>query len=229
MDNSLEAKALEKIFFSLKTQGLVKTQGDFGKRIGVGQQYVSIMLKGKVRVSKNTIKKIKEEFDINFYDYLATPNTKFTDEAVQSSLGQFVEVQLVRTPAEAGILFLEQQQQRDKLEKEVVLRSMLKGAHPSEVVTFEINGDSMANRIKHGDKVVCKKMDHGKSLKKYLNRCFIIVTDGNCLCKRLHKINENSQSMVLTSDNEYFEDIRMDFAEIKGMFLVLSFLGLADI
>lgn len=219
MDKELIAKAFNEVYFSLKGKNIFSSQGEFADKIGKTQQYVSAMLNGNKPISTKTIAKIQEAYGVNLYDYLAT-NKGGDFDFVDADENQFVKVPYVSTPVEAGLLFMAEQSAvyEGMISVPVYL---LRGTHPSDVVVFSVNGDSMLPRVRQGDYAVCKKLTN-ENIAQYMGDCLIVVTDDNNLCKRFKKLDKETGHIVLSSDNELYEDLELPLDEIKAMCLVLG-------
>lgn len=91
------------------------------------------------------------------------------------------------------------------------------GTHRS----FDVSGDSMEPTLFEGDKVVCSYLEPTlweNSLKN--NYVYVIVTRGDVVVKRVTNLLKKEQQIKLHSDNEFYEDYRLNVGEINEIWYV---------
>lgn len=91
------------------------------------------------------------------------------------------------------------------------------GTHRS----FDVAGDSMEPTLYEGDKVICSYLEPTlweTSVKK--NYVYVIVTHGDVLVKRVHNKIKTDKSLMLFSDNVYYEPFEVKLSEIKEIWYV---------
>lgn len=83
--------------------------------------------------------------------------------------------------------------------------------------SFIVSGDSMLDTFRSGEIVVTSR-DPVKTLDEIINDyVYVIETNENILIKRVAKHSEKGLIWLL-SDNEDFEDIEMEFSDIRRLF-----------
>jgi phage repressor protein C with HTH and peptisase S24 domain len=91
------------------------------------------------------------------------------------------------------------------------------GTHRS----FDVSGDSMEPTLFEGDKVVCSYLEPSlweSSVKD--NYVYVIVTKGDVLVKRIENRMKEDKTLLLISDNAYYEPFAMKISEIKEIWYV---------
>lgn len=91
------------------------------------------------------------------------------------------------------------------------------GTHRS----FDVSGDSMEPTLFEGDKVVCSYLEPTlweSSVKD--NYVYVIVTKGDVLVKRIENQMKQNKSLLLISDNAYYEPFHMKISDIKEIWYV---------
>lgn len=83
---------------------------------------------------------------------------------------------------------------------------------------FDIMGDSMEPSLYAGDKVVCSQVDSNNFYSSVRNNLvYVIVMDGSLVVKRvLNKVREN-RTMMMLSDNSYYQPYEVAIEEIREM------------
>ncbi len=91
------------------------------------------------------------------------------------------------------------------------------GTHRS----FDVAGDSMEPTLFEGDKVICSYLEptlwHNSIKDNYV---YVVVTQGDVLVKRLQNKISESKSLLLISDNNYYEPYPIKLNEIKEIWYV---------
>lgn len=91
------------------------------------------------------------------------------------------------------------------------------GTHRS----FDVSGDSMEPTLFEGDKVVCSYLEPSlweSSVKD--NYVYVVVTKGDVLVKRIENQMKQNKSLLLISDNAYYEPFHMKISDIKEIWYV---------
>lgn len=91
------------------------------------------------------------------------------------------------------------------------------GTHRS----FDVSGDSMEPTLFEGDKVVCSYLESTlweSSIKD--NYVYVVVTKGDVLVKRVHNKIKEEKSLLLISDNAYYDPFMVKLSEIKEVWYV---------
>ncbi len=91
------------------------------------------------------------------------------------------------------------------------------GTHRS----FDISGDSMEPTLFEGDKVICSYIEPTlweSSIKN--NYVYIIVTQGDILVKRIQNTIKKNKSLLLISDNSYYEPYGIKLSNVKEIWYV---------
>ncbi|MBP6235264.1 MAG: S24 family peptidase, partial [Saprospiraceae bacterium] len=86
---------------------------------------------------------------------------------------------------------------------------------------FDIMGDSMEPSLYAGDKVVCSQVDSNNFYSSVRNNLvYVIVMDGSLVVKRvLNKVREN-RTMMMLSDNSYYQPYEVAIEEIREIWHV---------
>ncbi len=91
------------------------------------------------------------------------------------------------------------------------------GTHRS----FDVAGDSMEPTLFEGDKVICSYVEPTlweNSVKD--NYVYVIVTRGDVLVKRVFNHLKDEKSLLLTSDNGFYEPYRIPMNDIREIWYV---------
>ena len=91
------------------------------------------------------------------------------------------------------------------------------GTHRS----FDVAGDSMEPTLFEGDKVICSYLEPTlweNSIKD--SYVYVVVTKGDVLVKRVHNKIKEDKSLLLISDNNYYEPYVVKITEIKEIWYV---------
>ncbi|RMG80280.1 MAG: LexA family transcriptional regulator [Bacteroidetes bacterium] len=91
------------------------------------------------------------------------------------------------------------------------------GTHRS----FDVAGDSMEPTLFEGDKVICSFLEPAlwqKSLKD--NYVYVIVTRGDVVVKRIQNQLAEKKSLVLHSDNDFYEPYEVPVGDIREIWYV---------
>jgi phage repressor protein C with HTH and peptisase S24 domain len=91
------------------------------------------------------------------------------------------------------------------------------GTHRS----FDVAGDSMEPTLFEGDKVICSYLEPTlweNSIKD--NYVYVVVTEGDVLVKRLQNKIKDSRTIMLISDNNYYDPYELRLNEVKEIWYV---------
>lgn len=93
------------------------------------------------------------------------------------------------------------------------------GTHRS----FDVSGDSMEPTVFEGDKLICSYVEPSQwehSIKD--NFVYVVVTAGDVLVKRVQNQLSTQKSLILISDNQFYEPYKVHLSELKEVWSVRS-------
>jgi phage repressor protein C with HTH and peptisase S24 domain len=86
---------------------------------------------------------------------------------------------------------------------------------------FDVSGDSMEPTLFEGDKVVCSFFEQNNWENNIKNTyIYVVVTQNNIFLKRLSYHKDKPNTIILTSDNSYYDPFPLHLSEIKEMWYV---------
>ncbi|GAB4247915.1 MAG: hypothetical protein Kow0027_10020 [Saprospiraceae bacterium] len=226
--NSIVSQRFIQCHDKIRELGKVKSSRQFALSLDYLPQSLSEILKGRRDVTIELIRKAVDKYGINPIFLFTGEGPMFLTEegsggirlltVVTDNTGE-EKILHVPVPAQAGYA----SEQLDPAFYEELPAYTLPdykyrvGTHRS----FDVAGDSMEPTLFEGDKVVCSfvEREHWASNVKD-NYVYVIVTKGDVLVKRVfNKINE-SRTLELHSDNNFYEPYEVPVHSIKEIWYV---------
>jgi len=194
-----------------KAKGL--NQEKVAELLGVKTHTYGAYERGDNKPPIDKLLQLSDLFEISLDDIvkgLVDSSGSLRFDASPIALERFMAVKVVPFRVQAG--YLTQAHTPDYFEGLDQLLIPKQGVGRStDMMAFEVNGDSMLPRIQQGDFVICRKFPTDGNLIRYENKIFVVIThDEDFLVKRLSKFDEQEKTAVLTSDNPIYEDIPLN-------------------
>jgi len=207
----------------------VKSSRQFAKSLDYLPQSLSEILKGRRDVTLELLRKSVEVYNINpFFLHHGKPpmflNGSESDESVRvltvvSDDGGDERILHVPVPAQAGYpAEIGNPTFMSELPTYTLPDYKYKvGTHRS----FDVAGDSMEPTLFEGDKVICSYQESNfweTSIKD--NYVYVIITQSDVLVKRVYNKIGESKSLVLISDNDYYQPFKVNISDIQEIWYV---------
>ena len=209
----------------LKDSNEIKSIRQFALAVDYHPQNLNDIMKGKRDVTIELIKNAAEIYKINTQYIFTGLGSMFSDEEIvqhPSSAQQFKSLEkIVYVPTAAHAGYTEQ------FHDPVFLDDLVSFSLPDYKFQhgtyrcFDIMGDSMEPSLYAGDKVVCSQVDSNNFYSSVRNNLvYVIVMDGSLVVKRvLNKVREN-RTMMMLSDNSYYQPYEVAIEEIREIWHV---------
>jgi len=230
MQNQLSVRFIECLDL-LKRAKKVPSVRQFSKTIGVHPQCISDIMTGKRDVNTDIITKSMNHFNINPNYIFSGNGLKFLDEQEVDVIpeGEVVmtvvtddagEERIVHIPYAAQAGYIEQ------LNDPVFLKDLPTFSLPdSRFKTgtyrcFDVSGDSMEPTLFASDQLICEFIEPNHWTAIRSNYVYVVITDTGIVVKRIiNSIAENG-SMILKSDNNFYEPLSIPVENIKEIWRV---------
>ena len=209
----------------LKDSNEIKSIRQFALAVEYHPQNLNDIMKGKRDVTIELIKNAAEIYKINTQYIFTGLGSMFSDEEIvqhPSPAQQFKSLEkIVYVPTAAHAGYTEQ------FHDPVFLDDLVSFSLPDYKFQhgtyrcFDIMGDSMEPSLYAGDKVVCSQVDSNNFYSSVRNNLvYVIVMDGSLVVKRvLNKVREN-RTMMMLSDNSYYQPYEVAIEEIREIWHV---------
>ena len=195
------------------------TQDIIAKRFGVTKQAINSLLTGRKPFGKQNAIKWANEFGLNA-GWLLTGE----GEMVKQSTKTVVEVAEYGTPvydidATCGnlsrpIVFTDEH---------IIGHVNLPNVSPTAAI-IRANGDSMEPHIHDGDWIAVREVFNFNEL--YYGQVYLVITEELRLLKYLRKDDDEQNYVILRSENDRYDDIRLAKSSIRSLFIVENVLSL---
>lgn len=195
------------------------TQEEIAKRFGVTKQAINSLLTGRKPFGKQNAIKWANEFGLNAA-WLLTGD----GEMKRQSTKEVVEIVEHGTPvynvdATCGdlsrpIVFTEEH---------IIGHVNLPNVSPTAAI-IRANGDSMEPHINDGDWIAVRQVNNFNEI--YYGQVYLVITDELRLLKYLRKADDEQNYVILRSENEKYDDIRLAKSSIRHLFIVENVLSL---
>lgn len=209
----------------LKDSNEIKSIRQFALAVDYHPQNLNDIMKGKRDVTIELIKNAAEIYKINTQYIFTGLGSMFSDEEIvqhPSPAQQYKSLEkIVYVPTAAHAGYTEQ------FHDPVFLDDLVSFSLPDYKFQhgtyrcFDIMGDSMEPSLYAGDKVVCSQVDSNNFYSSVRNNLvYVIVMDGSLVVKRvLNKVREN-RTMMMLSDNSYYQPYEVAIEEIREIWHV---------
>jgi len=195
------------------------TQEEIAKRFGVTKQAINSLLTGRKPFGKQNAIKWANEFGLNAA-WLLTGD----GEMIKQSTKEVVEITEHGTPvynidATCGdlsrpIVFADEH---------IIGHVNLPNVSPTAAI-IRANGDSMEPHIKDGDWIAVREVKNLGEI--FYGQVYLVITDEYRLLKYLRKDEDEQHYVILRSENERYDDMRLAKTSIRHLFIVENVLSL---
>ena len=195
------------------------TQEEIARRFGVSKQAVNSLLTGRKPFGKQNAIKWANEFGLNAAWLLTGEG-----EMVKQSTKEVAEFSEYGTPvydvdATCGdisrpVLFADEH---------IIGHVNLPNLSPNSAI-IRANGDSMEPHIKDGDWIAVRQVFNFNEI--FYGQVYLVITDENRLLKYLRRDEDEQHYVILRSENERYDDIRLAKSSIRHLFIVENVLSL---
>jgi len=195
------------------------TQEEIARRFGVSKQAINSLINGRKPFGKQNAIKWANEFGLNAAWLLTGEG-----EMIKQSTKEVVEIVENGTPvynidATCGdlsrpIVFTEEH---------IIGHVNLQNVSPTAAI-IRANGDSMEPHIKDGDWIAVREVFNLKEI--YYGQVYLVITDEYRMLKYLRKDKDEQHYVILRSENEKYDDIRLAKTSIRNLFIVENVLSL---
>lgn len=190
---------------SLRTMGIVRTQGDFAKLIGINPTNLSKVLNGnEAYLTENFLSKVRSAAEY----YLTSP----TQQEIEQEM-----VLVIPTGARAGTLaeFADSISAYD-CERMV---TPIKGAD----YAIQVTGDSMSPEYPSGSVILIKKINEKAFIE--WGKTYVLDTENGAVIKNIRR-TDNPEVIECVSLNPAYQPFTMETRYINGWYRVLMVLSL---
>ena len=226
--NSIVTQRFIKCHNKLKEDATVRSSRQFAMSLEYLPQSLSEILKGRRDVTIELLRKAVDKYKINPVYIYTGEGPMFMSEEDHKSFrvltivtNSYDDERIVHVPvpAQAGYA--------SELADPTFIQDLPTftlpdykykvGTHRS----FDVSGDSMEPTLFEGDKVICSFLEPTlweTSIKD--NFCYVIVTRGDILIKRLHNQIKDKKQLTLISDNNYYEPYSVSIGDVREIWYV---------
>lgn len=192
-------------FENLRTHGIVKTQGDFAKLIGINPTNLSKILNGnEAYLTDNLMSKVKSAYEY----YIAPPTNKEIEQEM---------VLVIPTGARAGTL-ADFSISTEAYECERMV-TPIKGAD----FAIQVTGDSMSPEYPSGSVILIKKVNEKAFIE--WGKTYVLDTENGAVIKNIRR-TDNPEVIECVSLNPAYQPFTMETRYINGWYRVLMVLSL---
>lgn len=192
-------------FENLRTHGIVKTQGDFAKLIGINPTNLSKILNGnEAYLTDNLMSKVKSAYEY----YIAPPTNKEIEQEM---------VLVIPTGARAGTL-ADFSISTEAYECERMV-TPIKGAD----FAIQVTGDSMSPEYPSGSVILIKKINEKAFIE--WGKTYVLDTENGAVIKNIRR-TDNPEVIECVSLNPAYQPFTMETKYINGWYRVLMVLSL---
>jgi len=220
-------RRFRQVYQTLEEMRLIKGKSDLAKKLDTYNHVINNILKGQRNITLDQILKLCHHYGVNANFLFGLDNQMFLNESVADGelpVGSLEllepmnhgNIMLVPVRAQAGFVLEGIEGVKDELK-----RFHIPGLEGSNLMAFEIEGDSMLPTITNGDIVVCEEIEPGRPLRD--NQVYVVVTDG-VVAKRIQQIRDGQNKVVrlrLISDNkDVYPPYEVDVADVRKIYKV---------
>ncbi|MEO1258830.1 MAG: S24 family peptidase [Bacteroidota bacterium] len=226
--NSIVTQRFLKCLDKLKEDGKTRSSRQFALSLDYLPQSLSEIQKGRRDVTIELLRKAVEAYDMNPIYLFTGDSTMFMTNEETNSFRQLTivtdgeddeRIVHVPIPAQAGYA-------GEALDPEFVqtLPTYTLPDYKYKIGThrsFDVSGDSMEPTLFEGDKVICSFLEPNlwdSTIKD--NYVYVVVTRGDVLVKRLFNHLKEDKTLLLHSDNEFYEPYRISIEDVREVWYV---------
>lgn len=195
------------------------TQEEIAKRFGVTKQAINSLLNGRKPFGKQNAIKWANEFGLNAAWLLTGEG-----EMIKRSTKEVVEVSEYGTPVyDIDVTCGDLSRPIVFADEHIIGHVNLPNVSSSAVIV-RANGDSMEPHIKDGDWIAVREVFNYNEI--FYGQVYLVITDENRLLKYLRRDDDELHYVILRSENERYDDMRLAKTSIKHLFIVENVLSL---
>lgn len=215
----------------LKTNGYFPSVRQFSKTIEVHPQCISDITTGKREVNLDILNKAIQAYDLNpeYIFFGEGPILKSeinqVEESIDSPILAVVTEQsgrelIVHVPYAAQAGYIDQMHDQEYLGElpsfSLPDARFQYGTHRC----FDVAGDSMEPVLFNGEQVICEfvEPDAWQNIKS--NYVYVVATTSGLVVKRIENRIKSDGSIILRSDNSFYEGVSLDIAQVKEIWRV---------
>jgi hypothetical protein len=203
----------------LKEEKKVASSRQFAFAIDTAPQSLNQILKGKRDVTVLNVMSLVDKFGVNSEYLMAGYGPMFKDEDNRPPKTE--ENKILYLPLEAHAGYCDQFQEtisKDDFEYfSVPGYNTLYGEHRC----FDVSGDSMEPTLYGRDQIICSRVSSDNAFSSLRdNHVYVVITDGDILVKRVVNNLRRNGTILLKSDNDFYDPKEIPGDEIKEIWMV---------
>lgn len=207
MGNTIKERTLEFI----KSKNI--SVKEFEIRCGLSNGYISAMRKGFGADKLNNVLTAYPELNRDWLLYGEGKQTKEVIEVVEQGTPVY-DIDATCGDLSRPIVFTD----------EHIIGHVNLPNVSSNAVIIRANGDSMEPHIHDGDWIAVREVFNFNEL--YYGQVYLVITDELRLLKYLRKDKDEQNYVILRSENDRYDDIRLAKSSIRSLFIVENVLSL---
>jgi len=193
------------------------SQQDFAEKVGITQGALSQIESGKSQASFDTLRKISDEFNVNC-NWLIRGLGEVLIETARARrdirTAEKASIPLIKEEAHAG--YVKRWQDKEYINQLDVYQ--IPGFEKGDYRLFEIIGDSMMPSLHPGEIVVC---EFARDWTKIENATLgVLITKEGILAKRIHLYPDQTDSIILKSDNQNYKTYSLPRADVGEIWTI---------
>jgi len=213
----------QKCINHLKETGSFNSFRQIAAELDMHPQCLSDILKAKREVTLRILNDFVTKFNCN-PNFLHTGEGSMfinSDETTASSLDHYNDITYISEAAKAGYI--------DQIFDPVYLDDLPTFKLPDKQLTngilrcFDVEGDSMEPTLYNGDKIICRVVENDLWLNNIRpGYVYVFVTNDGIVVKRVESKDKEAGTLMLKSDNNFFEPFEVRFDEIREISILIS-------
>lgn len=220
-------KQFRKVYYELEKHNIIKGKSDIAKKLGTYNHVINSILKGQRNITVDQLNRLFDYYGVNANFLFGNSPDMFRPGAdlppgiptrllSEQEHGKRRNITLVPDRALAGYAL----EHQDPEFFENLQKFSIPGMESSNLIAFEISGDSMLPTITDGDLVICEPLERGEPLRD--NHVYVVVTEV-VVAKRIQQIREDDEvtRLRLISDNsKVYQPYEVELNEIRQLLKV---------
>lgn len=216
-----------KVYYELEKHNVIKGKSDIAKKLGTYNHVINSILKGQRNITVDQLNRLFDNYGINanylfgnseimFVDGPETPEGVPSRAMTEREQGGRQNISLVPERAMAGYAV----EHQDPSYLENLQKFSIPGLESSNLIAFEISGDSMLPTVTDGDLVICNPLERGEPIRD--NHVYVVVTEV-VVAKRIQQVRDGDEvvRLRLISDNgTVYKPYEVELEEIRQLLKV---------
>ena len=224
--NNIVNQRFREIYESLENSKAIKGKSDLANKLDTYNHVVNSILKGKRNITVEQLSKLFDIYNVNANYLFGLSDQKFREGGLASgdvddmpstamSFGTRSNITLIGEKVKAGYAIGHQ----DPTYLNDLPKFSLPNISGSNLIAFEIDGDSMMPTITQGDLVICEPLERDTPI--YDNHVYVVVTDV-LVAKRVQQIRSGNslKELRLISDNNIYQPYSIPVDEVNQLLKV---------